>query len=384
MSKRRGSGQVWRGRARAVTGTGVRQLRWGVVFMCAMAVAVSTLAIEGGAVATSLASATNGSPLHKGLAFYKGKSIEFIVPGAAGGGTDKVGRAYAMYMATYLHASSYVVDSNGPTQAGLNLAYASAPNGLAIGVDNVNSLVGDWLGLGHEGLNFNPRALSFIGFNDPGLLIWASLRSSPYTSIRSVIDATNSPSETVIVNALGVNDMLFKLLGAKVTFLTAYANTNAATAGFERGDGPLTNGGLDQLGPLLGAGIARALAVSSFRVALGTAYREDIVGVPTTSQLMAKYAPKTKAGKALAKAFLDFVAMDGNALTTPPGVSNDKLVALQAAMLWTSKQTGFKQLMTTQGENPMYLAPHIAKATMLNLLAEPSSISCYFVGTCGT
>src|SRR5215468_1251543 len=66
--------------------------------------------------------------------YFKGKTINYIVATAAGGGYDLYGRLVAEYMQRYLPGSTFVVKNvpGAGHMIGTNTIYASKPDGLTI------------------------------------------------------------------------------------------------------------------------------------------------------------------------------------------------------------------------------------------------------------
>jgi tripartite-type tricarboxylate transporter receptor subunit TctC len=98
-----------------------------------------------------------------GAAFFKDKTVNYIVATAPGGGYDTYGRLVAEYMQKYLPGSTFVV-KNVPGAGhlvGANSIYASRPDGLTIGTFNTGLIYNQLVGL--DGVRFDLTKMSWIG-----------------------------------------------------------------------------------------------------------------------------------------------------------------------------------------------------------------------------
>ena len=96
-------------------------------------------------------------------AYFRGKTVTYIVATGPGGGYDSYGRLIARYMQKYLPGSRFVV-RNVPGAGhivGANTIYAAKPDGLTIGMFNTG-LIYDQL-LKREGVLFDLNRFSWIG-----------------------------------------------------------------------------------------------------------------------------------------------------------------------------------------------------------------------------
>ncbi|MBX9757817.1 MAG: hypothetical protein K2Y29_03500 [Beijerinckiaceae bacterium] len=117
-----------------------------------------------------------------GAAFYKGKTVTYIVATSPGGGYDTYGRLVAEYMQRYLPGSTFVV-RNMPGAGhliGTNAIYASKPDGLTLGSFNTGLIYNQLIG--QEGVKFDLSKMSWIG--------------KAATDARVVVVATQSPIKT--------------------------------------------------------------------------------------------------------------------------------------------------------------------------------------------
>src|SRR5215208_2020714 len=107
--------------------------------------------------------------------FFKGKTVNYIISTAPGGGYDYYGRLVAEYMQKHLPGSTFVV-RNMPGAGhvvGANYIYAAKPDGLTIGSFNTGLIYNQLIGL--EGVKFDLTKMSWIGkaASDPRVIVVA-------------------------------------------------------------------------------------------------------------------------------------------------------------------------------------------------------------------
>ncbi len=117
--------------------------------------------------------ATGPALAQTGADFFAGKTINYIVATAAGGGYDTYGRLVAEYMQKYLPGSTFVV-RNMPGAGhlvGANAIYASRNDGLTIGTFNTGLLYNQLMD--YAGVKFDLTKMSWIGkaASDPRVFI---------------------------------------------------------------------------------------------------------------------------------------------------------------------------------------------------------------------
>src|SRR5262245_65884100 len=114
-------------------------------------------------VAVALMALAVPAQAQTGAAFYKDKTVNYIVATAPGGGYDTYGRLVAEYMQKYLPGSTFLV-KNMPGAGhlvGTNTIYASRADGLTIGTFNTGLIYNQLLWL--EGVRFDLTRMSWIG-----------------------------------------------------------------------------------------------------------------------------------------------------------------------------------------------------------------------------
>ena len=97
------------------------------------------------------------------FAFYKGKTVTYVVATAAGGGYDFYARLIADYMAPHLPGATIVV-KNVPGAGhliGANFTYNARADGLTMGTFNTGLIYNQLIG--REGVKFDLRKMSWVG-----------------------------------------------------------------------------------------------------------------------------------------------------------------------------------------------------------------------------
>ena len=120
-----------------------------------------------------------------GADYFRGKTVSYIVPTAAGGGYDIYGRLVSEFMQKYLPGSTFVVKNMAGAAhvLGTNTLYASRPDGLTLGTFNMGLLHAQLAGT--SGVKFDLRRMSWIGKagEDPRVLV-----AAPHTGIKTFED----------------------------------------------------------------------------------------------------------------------------------------------------------------------------------------------------
>jgi hypothetical protein len=127
-------------------------------------------------------------------AFFRGKTITYIVATSPGGGYDTYGRLVARYMSKYLPGTKIIV-RNLPGAGhviGADTIYAAKPDGLTIGTFNTGLI---YMQLLHApGVRFDLTKMSWIGkaASDPRVLVMS--RKSGITNVRQLLDSSRPPT----------------------------------------------------------------------------------------------------------------------------------------------------------------------------------------------
>lgn len=127
-------------------------------------------------------------------AFFRGKTITYIVATSPGGGYDTYGRLVARYMSKYLPETKIIV-RNLPGAGhviGADTIYAAKPDGLTIGTFNTGLI---YMQLLHApGVRFDLTKMSWIGkaASDPRVLVMS--KKSGITNVRQLLEPSQPPT----------------------------------------------------------------------------------------------------------------------------------------------------------------------------------------------
>src|SRR5690349_15567901 len=140
----------------------------------------ASIRIVGAAIVAS--SFVTPAAAQTGADFFKGKTVNYIIATAPGGGYDLYGRLVSEYMQKHLPGSTFV-PRNMPGAGhiiGANFLYASKPDGLTIGTFNTGLIYNQLVGV--DALKADLTKMSWIG--------------KASTDPRAIVISTNSPIKT--------------------------------------------------------------------------------------------------------------------------------------------------------------------------------------------
>jgi len=260
----------------------------------------------------------------EGCDFYKGKTVELIVPFSAGGGFDVYGRMVAKYMGEELGAANMIV-RNQPGAGGLlatNQTWTAKPDGLKVQLMSVSGMITSELG-GADGVNFKSGEFSWIGriSGEPDVIATA-----PNDSIKTFDDVKKIAAERKIrIGSSGIGDidyieagLLARMLGVNSDLVTGFSGAPEVYASLGRNELDFFSSSLSAAEAAEKAGTARILW--SFD-------SEAIPGRPAVTPLSeivdAEFLPLIKAQAAVVAA--------GRALAAPPKLPEDRLKCLRDA-----------------------------------------------------
>lgn len=326
------------------------------------------LALRTGALAAAaglaLASMTaRDASAADGAAFYKGKTVTYVVATGAGGGYDFYGRLVSKYMQKYLPGSTFVV-KNVPGAGhiiGANQIANSKPTGQTIGIFNTGLIFAQLLG--RKGVKFDLTKMTWIGkaATDPRVIMVAA-----QTSIKTLDDLKTAKTPvrfaTAGVGSSAYNDtmMLAKAMGWNMKMIFGYDGTDAELA-MRRGEIDASLGSLSSATLFVNNGYGRFIAQIG-----GTA----TPGVPMLGSIV-----KDKNAKAIA-ALIGSQAELARFTAGPGGIPADRTTALIAAY---KKSMEDKELIA-QAEKagrpvePLY-GDDVAKAVQAALDQPPETVA---------
>jgi tripartite-type tricarboxylate transporter receptor subunit TctC len=182
-------------------------------------VLVAALLASGGAQG---APAPTAAPAKKIDYPEKGKAISIIVPYSAGGGTDLGARNMAAGLEKELGSPVQVLNRPGAGgQIGVTAVNAAKPDGYTIGFSNWPQIIPLYLDPS-RGATFSRESLAPIAIHLSDPIAVGVLASSPYKSLKDVVDAAKAAPEKIISGDDGIQGLanltllqLERLSGAK-------------------------------------------------------------------------------------------------------------------------------------------------------------------------
>ena len=262
--------------------------------------------------------------------FYKDKTINFIIPSAAGGGYDAYSRLIANHIGRHLPGQPNVVPQNMPGAGSIratNFLYNVAPkDGTTIGmVDqaiHLNQI------LGESELKADVAKFNWIGrilSNSAVLFAW---HDAPVKTIQDAF------SKELIVSTSGAASrlnwtVLKNLLGMKFRIITGYKGTADSRLAMERGEVHA----LSMPWSLLKIEGAELLGEKKINLLLqtGADKHPELPQVPRMIDLA-----RTDAERKVLELFSSPSTI-GRSVLAPPGLPTERVVALRAAFMASIK-----------------------------------------------
>jgi tripartite-type tricarboxylate transporter receptor subunit TctC len=288
----------------------------------------------GAALALALSAAAQAEPVED---FYRGKTIELLIGGAAGGGYDLAGRTVANHIGRHIPGNPAIVVRNQPGATSLimtNQLYNGAKrDGTVIGMPTSNIPLEQRLKLiSPDGANvkFDIERFGWIGtpVQEPQVTwVWHTAPARSVDDLRNNVvrmGATTSSSDNSILPTIAN-----RLLGTKMQTVTGYIGQNEINLAVERGEVQGNNTGLSNIT------VNRAdwLRDGKVRILLqfGVERLAALPDVPTAVELAS-----AEADRALLRFYAVKFSM-ARPLFAPPDVPADRLAALRAAFDATMK-----------------------------------------------
>lgn len=187
--------------------------------------------------------------------FYRGKSIDFLIGAATGGGYDLAGRAVAAHIGRHIPGNPQIVVRNMPAASSLvmtnHLYNAARRDGTVMGMPNNNIPLEPRLKLfspDGSNLKFDISRLSWIGtpLQEPqALFVW---HTSP---VRSVADLKTHKivvgAVTVAADNYTMQLLLNRTYGSIMELVTGYPGQNDIFLAMERGEVHANSSGISNL-----------------------------------------------------------------------------------------------------------------------------------------
>jgi tripartite-type tricarboxylate transporter receptor subunit TctC len=253
------------------------------------------------------------------FAFYKGKTVTYVVATAAGGGYDFYARLIADYMAPHLPGATIVV-KNVPGAGhliGANFTYNARADGLTVGTFNTGLIYNQLIG--REGVKFDLRKMSWVGKASSDARVLVVPPDSPIKSFED-LKRPGEPFKFAVsgVGSANFNEttMLKEALHLNIKIITGY------------------NGNDDQLAVRRGEINAVFGSRSSYESFVSNGYGKILLQVggddPKLPQLAAIIKDASKEAKEVV-ALMESQAEIARLTAGPPAIPAGRLAALRVA-----------------------------------------------------
>jgi tripartite-type tricarboxylate transporter receptor subunit TctC len=264
-----------------------------------------------------------------GKAFYKDKTVRWIIATGPGGGHDFYARLFARHMSRALPGSKFVtINRPGAGHViGANLIAASKPNGLTIGNFTTGLIYAQIMSL--KGMRFDLSKLSWIGKGAADVRVVSVAHNSKYQTWNDVLNTKRK----IKWSASGVgsgswNDsfLISESYGIPYRIIAGYQGPESAL-GMLRGEIDTLAGGLSSGMTYVRAGQTKII----LRFGDSLQFQSMMKTVPNAIDLA-----KTKQQKTLSK-MMTLYGKLSRIVAGPPNMNPDRLKTLRAVFMASAK-----------------------------------------------
>lgn len=282
--------------------------------------------------------------------FYKGKTVEFVIPMGVGGGTDRLCRMLIPYLETRMGSKLVPTNKTGAGGLiGLNYVWGAKKNGLVIGMATLmGALWGDIIE--SNAVRFETDKFNIIGGVEEQAMVIATGKDSPLKTWKDVVNS----SKTILLGVPGKLSPMHVLVvlasdawGFDVKVIPGYKGAAGMMKAAEGGEVDIICNSLIPSKPRIEAGTIRPLAFV-------TEERQEIFpDVPTIFETPAKNL-----------AALDrlrsniWMYRHERALIMPPGVPEERVKYVQEALMDTLKDPALIAEGKKMGIEIMFVEPN--------------------------
>ncbi|WAH35610.1 Bug family tripartite tricarboxylate transporter substrate binding protein [Alicyclobacillus dauci] len=258
--------------------------------------------------------------------FFKGKTMQLIVPYGPGGGYDQWARLIAPYLQKNLGLKQVQV-VNAPGGGGLvgtNQIYAAKPDGLTIGDTNAGGDVFDQM-VGANGMTFDVTKMTWLARPDDDPHVIAVHPTGQYKSFAD-LEKAKQPIKG-LATGKGSSDynaavITYNAFHIPFNMVAAFSGSSDEKAAFLRGDGDTTS--------LSASDVAQAGDKAKVVVLQSDQPFDKLPNVPTVVDLAQQAGLSQDTVNAL-KAMTNIMDL-GHAFIAPPGIPADRVQAIEDAM----------------------------------------------------
>ena len=171
--------------------------------------------------------------------FYRGRTVQFHIGSAPGGGYDLFGRLIARHLGRFIPGKPNVIPVNMPGAAGLKMAgylYSIAPkDGSALGILAQTAPLEQAFGV--PGVQFDAARFTYIGRVAPAVEVTYTWNTSPTKTLedarqRETVMGGASPDTNTVIYL----NVLNALAGTKFRIISGYPGTAELNVAMERGE----------------------------------------------------------------------------------------------------------------------------------------------------
>jgi tripartite-type tricarboxylate transporter receptor subunit TctC len=209
----------------------------------------------GSAIVVALAALANPVSAQVTDAFFRGKTIDFLIGAAAGGGYDIPGRTLAQHIGRHIPGNPQIVVRNMPAASSLvmtnHLYNVAKRDGTVIGMTNNNIPLEPRLKLlSPDGSNikFDISRFNWIGtpLQEPQVLfVWHTAPAKSLADLKTAKLLVGAV--TVAADNYTLQSLLNRTYGTKFEFVTGYPGQNDIFVAMERGEVHANSAGISNL-----------------------------------------------------------------------------------------------------------------------------------------
>ena len=288
---------------------------------------------------------STADPLAEAKEFFRGKTIDYIVPYSVGGGFDKISRLLAPEIEKRLGATVVVRNVTGAGGLlGTNELYNSKPDGLTIGIVNAAGMILNQI-MGEENARYDMGKFDWLTRLTADNRVLVVGKHTPYQTVEDMVNA-GKPIR-VGVTGKGSDDfftaaLFAKGLGFQIEMVTGYDGQADINLAIARGELEATQGNPNTFLPMIESGDLRPIGVLAF---------EEESRVPGAPIL---FDSVTGENRELLETTLKLVQLD-RSVAAPPGVDPHRLQVLRDTMADIMNDPSFRDLLIQSDllPNPM-------------------------------
>jgi tripartite-type tricarboxylate transporter receptor subunit TctC len=280
--------------------------------------------------------------------FYKGKTVDWIVPYKTGGGYDAWARVMQPFIGK-ITGSTFVVKNmpGAGSLVGTNKLYTADPNGLTIGILNGPGIIQAQL-TNVSGVKYDLSKFTWLGRPTSEQRIFCVSPKSKYKTV----EAMRQAKEPVKFGAPGLGSSMFmdgalfaEALGIKIDLVTGYETSEEVDLAIIRGELDAASGAFSSKIDTIKNG--DMLAAAQF----GNVKEPDLAKVPNVMDLPGL----NEESKQLLQLMVDLNEA-GRPIAAPPGLAPERAKFLEEAIKKTLDNPEFRQIAKKQQMEVIYLS----------------------------